>query len=133
MAAKSKGISFAKLKKEAEAKAAKREPRKVLPPFVINDVEPPIEITMPDTNERQLMIAEMVGRNGDFDPQHSLPLLRALCGPAFGRVWMLVRDDKEPDTLIALIQAIFMHFQDTIEVMQAAEEELPGGSEDSSA
>lgn len=131
MVAKGKGISFAKLKKEAEAKAAKREPRKVLEPFVINDVEPPIVITSPDTNERQLMIAEMIGRDGTFDTTNSLPLLRALCGTSFGRVWMLVRDDTEPDTLIALIQAIFKHFEDVIKGLQEAEEELPGGSEDS--
>lgn len=130
MVTKSKGINFAKLKKEAEAKAAKRPKRKVLEPFVINDVDPPIQITAPDTVDRQLTIAEMIDRDGQFDTGNSKVLLRALCGPAFGRVYMLVKDDTEPDTLIALIQAIFTHFQDVIVEMQETEE-LPGGTEDS--
>lgn len=131
MAAKTKTYKFATLKKEANKKAEDRPKRKVPPPFVLDDIEPPISITAPDTVERQLIIAECIGRDGSFDMANVMPLLRALCGNQFGRVWSLVKDDTEPDTLIRLVQALVGHFGDDIDALEA--EELPGGSTGSSS
>lgn len=127
MAKKPKTYKFATFKKEAERKAAGRAKATLPPPFVMDDIEPPIVITAPDTVERQLMIAECMGRDGAFDMANAMPLLRALCGNQFGRVWSLVRNDEDPETLIALVQALVSHFGSDLEdVTEAAE--LPGGS-----
>ena len=126
-----KTFKFAALKKEAEAKAEGREKRKLPPPFVMDDVEPPIVVTAPDTVERQMIIAEMIGPNGEFHPSAALPLLRALCGPAFPRIWQLIKDDTEPDLTVLLIQNILDHFKSAIPETEAAEQ--PGGSTASSS
>jgi hypothetical protein len=107
-----KSFKFATLKREAQKKAEGREKRKLPPPFVLNDIEPPIVITAPDTVERQMIIAEMIGPQLSFDASRALPLLRALCGNEFPRVWALIKDDTEPDTTVALIQAMVAHFSD---------------------
>jgi hypothetical protein len=129
--AAAKTFKFAVLKKEALAKAEGREPRKLPPPFVIDDVEPPIVITAPDTVERQMVIAEMIGPNMQFHPAAALPLLRALCGPAFPRVWSLIKDDTEPDLTVLMIQSILQHFKESLPEIEAAEQ--PGGSTASSS
>jgi hypothetical protein len=129
--AATKTFKFAALKKEAEAKAQGREPRVVPPPFVIDDVDPPIVVTAPDTVERQMIIAEMIGPNMEFHPGAALPLLRALCGPAFPRIWMLIKDDTEPDLTVLLIRQILDHFKDAMPEAEASE--LPGGSAASSS
>lgn len=134
-ASKAKTYKFATIKREAQKAAADQPKRKDLPPFVIEDVQPPIVITQPDTVERQLIIAECIGRDGTFDFASVMPLLRALCGDQFGRVWYLVKDDKDPNTLIALVQTLVEHFQEEAGSLADAVEanELPGGSEGSSS
>jgi len=122
---------FAALRAEA-ARASERdgtdyEPK--VPPFIIDDVQPPIVITAPDTLERQLVIAEMISDDGSFGASQALPLLRALCGPAFSRVWPLIKDDRDPNTAIAFVQALISHFYAALELGAA---EVPGGSEGSS-
>jgi hypothetical protein len=126
-----KSYKFATIKREAEKKAAAREPRKEIPPFVLDDIQPPIVITAPDTLERQMIIAELMGPDGVSDPSSALPLLRALCGDQFGRVWSLMRHSKDPEILFEFIQALFDHFSEVIQDMTEAEE-LPGGAEGSS-
>lgn len=128
---KGKTYSFAKLQAEARAKAPKLE-RREADPFVLDDVQPPIVITAPDTVERQLGIAECLDTDGRFDASKAVPLLKALTGSQFGRVWELVRRDKDPNVLIALVQAIFEHFSEELADVQEAEA-LPGGSGASSA
>lgn len=122
---KGKGYKFATLKREAEKKAEGREKRKIPPPFVLDDIDPPIVITAPDTVERQMIIAEMIGPKMSFDVSGCLPLLRALCGSEFPRVWALIKDDTEPDTTVRLIQALVEHFSAIVDADAA---ELPGGS-----
>lgn len=132
MAAKKKTYKFATLKKEAEKKVGERPKVKVPDPFVLEDIQPPIVITSPDTVERQLIIAECIGRDGNFDMANVMPLLRALCGDQFGRVWSLVKNDTEPDTLIGLCQAMVDHFSSEAGGKGLADmveaNELPGGS-----
>lgn len=129
-----KHYKFSKFREEAAKKAKGRAKPPEIDPFVIDDVEPHIIITAPDTVERQLVIAEMIGPNGEFHINNALPLLRAMCGDQFGRVWMLVRDDKDPGTLLALIQALVEHFTAQAaalgDVVEAAD--LPGDSQGSS-
>lgn len=120
---------FAQLRAEAAQRAEGHEDQREIPPFVMDDISPPIVITAPDTLERQLVIAEMISPQGNFSASQALPLLRALCGPAFDRVWSLIRNDRDPNTAIALVQALVSHFYDAIEAEAA---ELPGGSEGSS-
>lgn len=128
---KSKTYKFATLRAEAKkrTKAQGRPEAPEIEPFVMDDVEPPIVITAPDTLERQLVIAEMIGPAGDFSASQALPLLKALCGPAFPRVWLLIKDDKDPNTAIALVQALVEHLFDAVTEGAA---EVPGGSQGSS-
>ena len=121
---------FADLRAEAQAASAEGEEQPEVPPFVIDDVTPPIVITAPDTLERQLVIAEMIDVQGNFSAGQALPLLRALCGDAFPRLWMLIKNDRDPNTAIALVQSLVSHFYAAIEVEAAS---LPGGSEGSSS
>lgn len=132
-ATKKKGYKFSALREEAAKRSGTREPREQLAPFVLDDIQPPIVITAPDTVERQLTIVECIGRDGTFDMHNVLPLLRALCGDQFGRVWSLLKNDTQPDTLITLVQALVEHFQtESVGLGQAMEaEELPGGTEGS--
>jgi hypothetical protein len=125
-----KSYKFANLRAEAKkrAKAQGKQEQPEIEPFVMDDVEPPIVITAPDTLERQLVIAEMISPGGDFSAGQALPLLKALCGPAFPRVWALIKDDKDPNTAIALVQALVEHMFDA--VTEAAD--VPGGSQGSS-
>jgi hypothetical protein len=126
---KQKTYKFAQLRAEADKRSAEREPQRVIPPFVLDDISPPIVITAPDTLERQLVIAEMIGPEGHFQAGQALPLLRALCGEAaFPRVWALIKNDKNADTAIRFVQTLIAHFYEAIEGEAA---ELPGGSEGS--
>lgn len=120
---------FADLRAEAKRRGANDPPQQVVQPFVLDDVAPPIVITAPDTLERQLIIGDIIGSNGDFEAAQALPLLKALCGDAFGRVWSLIKHDKDPNTAIAFVQTLIMHFYDQIEIEAA---DVPGGSEGSS-
>lgn len=126
-------FKFATIKAEAKRKAETRgikAPK--VKPFVIEDVEPNIVITVPDT-KRMLVISECIGPDGIFQMANVMPLLRALCGDQFGRVWQLIPsdDDSAQDILLGVIQKLWEHFDDAIrEVMEV--EENPGGSEGSS-
>jgi len=118
---------FAEMQAEAAAMGGE-EAAEAWPPFVIDDVTPPIVITAPDTLERQLQIAELID-NGEIGVGQALPLLRALCGDAFPRVWSLIKNDKNPNTAIALVQTLMAHMYGAIE---GEASEVPGGSQGSS-
>lgn len=123
---------FATLTAEAKAKMDDRtRDRPEVPPFVLDDIQPPIVITQPDTLERILVAAEGFSSVQRGDMGAIMPLLRALCGEAFPQVWYLVRNDKGPDRAIALLTALSDHFEEVLAPFAEAEE-LPGGSEDSS-
>lgn len=124
-----KTYKFSEFRDAGQKRAAERDPRPEIPPFVIDDVDPPIEITAPDDVERMFIIADIVGRDLDFNEANSLQLLKALCGEQFDRVWFLVRKDKTPDTIIALVNALLGHFADAIEDLAEAGDQ-PGGSQD---
>jgi hypothetical protein len=99
---------------------------------VIDDVEPPIVIEPPD-DKRLLIISECMGMDGSFHVSRVMPLLRALCGDQFPRVWMLIPDDdpQAQDLLVLLAQELADHFGGALrDAMQASE--LPGGTEGSS-
>lgn len=127
-----KTFKFQQLRAEAQARAsARKKARPEVEPFVLDDIQPPIVITPPTSVERQLVIAELLDDDGSYEAGKALPLLRALCGNQFGRVWQLIKDDEDPDTLILLVQMIFDHFNVQIAELQEAAS-LPGGSEASS-
>lgn len=124
---KGKTMKWSTLKREAEKKADAREPRKVTPPFIIDDVEPPIVIEAPD-DKRVIDIFALMGPQRNFHPGVMKPLLEALCGPQFPRVWMLIPDNSPvaTDMITQLAQMLVDHFiSGTIEEEAA---DLPGGS-----
>jgi hypothetical protein len=126
-----KTYKFSTLTRDAKAKMdARAAERPEVPPFVIDDVSPPIVVTAPDTLERMLVAAEGMGVVMRGDMSAVMPLLRALCGDAFERVWWLVREDKGPDRILAVVMAIAKHFEEVLAPLMEANE-LPGGSEDS--
>lgn len=132
MAANPKTYKFSTFRKEAEKASVGKPKKKITPPFIIDDVDPPIEITAPTTVGRQLGIVEFVGPNGEFQPAATRMLLQSLCGDQFFRVWMLIEGDENFDTVAQLVKAILEHFKAELNNAQEAEE-LPGGSEDSSS
>lgn len=126
-----KTYKFATLTREAKIRMdARVAERPDIAPFVLDDVQPPIVITAPDTLERLLVAAETMGAVERGDMSALMPLLRAMCGDAFSRVWYLVREDKGPDRMIAIANALGEHFAEVLAPLLEAGE-LPGGSEDS--
>jgi len=131
MTQKTKGYKFATLKKQAAEKSAGRPERKKAKPFVLEDVEPPIVIEPPD-DKRGLIISECIGPDGTFHMSQARPLLKALCGIQFGRVWQLIPDDDESasELIAELVKAMFEHWNESLKDAQEAAE-LPGGTEGS--
>jgi hypothetical protein len=125
------GYKLSALRAEAARKDANRKPPPEIDPFIIKDVEPPIVITAPVEVGRVLVIMDCVGRNGEFDMANALPLLRALCGDQFGRVWSLIADNKTDSLMVAIIQKMMDHFKGLMDVAMEAQKQ-PGGSEGSS-
>src|SRR3954466_8199252 len=125
------GYKLSELRAEASRKDADRKPPPEIDPFVINDVEPPIVITAPVELGRTLIIMDGVGRNGEFEMANALPLLRALCGDQFGRVWALIADNRTDSLMVAIIQKMMDHFKGLMDVAMEAQKQ-PGGSEGSS-
>lgn len=133
MAQQPKTYKFSKLKREAEKHRSGQPRQREIPPFVIDDVEPPIQITSPDTLERKLVIADNYAswRSGQWEMSGTIPLLQALCGDQFGRVWMMIKDDPDEAVMLEMIKAMFDHFSAALgDVEETAD--LPGGSGDSS-
>lgn len=133
MTAKNKGYKFATLLKNAEEETKSRPAAKKAKPFVLEDVQPPISIEPPD-DKRTMEIAEYIGSDGTFHMSKARPLLRALCGDQFGRVWALIPDDNDASAVLIpqLVKAMFEHFNESLkEAIEAAD--LPGGSEGSSS
>jgi hypothetical protein len=132
VAAGTKTYKFATLTAEAKAKMDERTRNNpVMPPFVIDDVDPPIVITAPDNLERILVAAEGFSAVERGDMGAVMPVMRAICGDAFPRVWWLVREDKGVDRAMALLNALAKHFEEVLAPYQEAAE-LPGGSSGSS-
>jgi hypothetical protein len=129
-----KTYKFATITAEAKARMDERAAERAkhpIPPFVMDDVTPPIVITAPDTQERILVSAEGFSLVQRGDMGAVMPLLRALCGDAFDRVWWLVKDDKGTDRTIALLNALSEHFDEVLAPYMEAND-LPGGSQGSS-
>jgi hypothetical protein len=132
---------WADFQKEADRRAGERGdgPRPPVEPFVIDDVQPPIIINAPD-EKTGMVIAEQIGMvTGDLiDPatsvQRVLPLLRALCGDQFPRVWAMLPKENTTESVYVVLQALMDHFSEQMKVLAHAKEAagLPGGSQASS-
>lgn len=115
---------FARLKAQAEKDLPE------VPPYVIDDVEPPIVIQAPTSTEQQIEIHQLFGNDGTFHVRDAELVLRALCGEAFPRVWEQFRREHVK-VLIALIADMGDHFG---ELLQGnGEGDFPGGSPASSS
>lgn len=117
-APKSSG-TFARLMAEAAKMRTNVEP------YVIDDVEPPIVITPPDSVEEQIELAELFRFQGGFAIADARRVLQLVCGEAFPRVWELFRGEHI-SVLVALVQDITDHFG-PIMTMPGADD-FPGGS-----
>ena len=115
---------FAKIYDEAMANY------KPTPPYPFGlDPDSLINISRPDTTERALALATIVDDRGNIDVEGLKPMLEALAGQAFDRVWYVVRDLPLEVTI-----ALVLDMQDWF-YGSAAEgvDDLPGGSGDSSS
>lgn len=105
---------------------------RVIEPYVIEDVEPPIEIAAPETAEQQLALAAFFTRSGEFNPADAKAILEVVCADQFDRVWELVRREKLP-VLLAFIQDMGQWFEEQGALEDVDEDDVPGGSQASSA
>lgn len=131
-----KKLKWTSLENEALKQREKMGEPVHAPPFVIEvgGGRPDIEITEPDTFERQAIIADFVGgwERGEWTTSAVMPLLRALTGDQFPRVWPMLKDQKDAALAVTLINAMFEHFKESAVIENAkAAAELPGGSEGS--
>lgn len=127
-AVKPKATKWATLKKQAAERTKGGQRRPQVEPYVIDDVQPPLVIEPPD-DKRLLIIAECLGPDLQFAPQRTLPLLRALCGDQFPRIWQLV-PDNEPNSMAlfgVLAEELINHFIVALKDVADAGE-LPGGT-----
>lgn len=118
------GGTFARLR----AKAAEDEQ---IEPYLIEDVDPPIEIAAPETAEQQLELAALFDNEGTFRVADAKRILSLICGDSFDAVWELFRREKVT-VLIGLIQDMGRHFQEQGAIENVDEEDFPGGSPASS-
>ncbi|MFE5290211.1 hypothetical protein ACFRAQ_35110 [Nocardia sp. NPDC056611] len=93
-------------------------------PYVFDGVNPPIEITAPDSLERSLALASMLDSRGGIAIRDLEPLILALVGrEAFTQIWDAIRDEPV-EVAMALIEDINKHFD---AVPDAEADDLPGG------
>lgn len=114
---------------ESRWSALVREAKKDLPvrePYVLDAVEPPIEIAAPDGLERSLALARLSDTPFEEMLDNLVPILEALVGPeVFERVWTVIRDEPVEVTL-ALIDDLTAHFNAGADT---GAEEFPGGEQ----
>lgn len=115
--------TFARL----QAKAKEGTPE--VPPYVIDDVNPPIVIELPDTIEQQVGLADLFTMEGDFRIGDARRILELICGDAFPRVWELMRREHIT-VLVAFIHELGEHFGGFFD---PGARDFPGGSGASSS
>jgi hypothetical protein len=116
--------------KFAELRAEANKNRKPTPPYVLEDVSPPVEITAPTDLERTIGLSEVVSPTGEFAYKDSRRILELFCGDAFGRVWDLLRKEHTR-VMVALVNDILDHFKEDLNDVNSAGD-VPGGSAASS-
>ncbi|MFD6400824.1 hypothetical protein [Nocardia sp. NPDC060249] len=100
-----------------------RANHKARPPYLFDAVDPPIEISAPDTIERVTAMAELIDGKGEFEAKALRRLVAAICGDAFDKVWAIVEDEPF-ELLFALVGDMSDHFN---AVPGAEAGDLPGG------
>ncbi len=110
---------WAKMRDEARAN------HKPTAPYLFDAVDPPIEISAPDTVERVTALAELVDGKGEFEYKVLRRLVAAICGDAFDRVWAIVQDEPF-EVLFALVSDMSDHFNGVPDA--EAGDDLPGGA-----
>lgn len=118
---------FARLEREA---MEDYEPRR---PYVIDDVEPPIVITDPVEAERLVALAELFAATREqrqIEPARFHPLLKAICGDAYDRVWEELLRKKHLRVAYAFLDDVQSWFAPNGPASaKGGASELPGGSE----
>jgi hypothetical protein len=112
--------------KFADLRAEALKGRTPTPPFVIDDVDPPIELTAPTDLERTIGLSEVVSPTGEFAYRDSRRILELFCGDAFPRVWELCRAEHT-SVMVGLVNALLEHFKADLDDVQRAGD-VPGGS-----
>ncbi|BCN44702.1 hypothetical protein [Prescottella equi] len=103
-------------------------------PFVIEEANPPIVITAPVETHRVVAISQIYAASqaGDIDPAQFHPLLRAVCGDAYDRVWMEFLADRHYNVAYLFLLELQRWFMPNgASAVTGGGEELPGGSEPS--
>lgn len=121
----SKKIAPAAKSRWATMRDQARANHKPAEPYVFDAVDPPIEITPPDTVERVTAVAELVDGKGEFEYKVLRRLVAAICGDAFDRVWAIVQDEPF-EVLLALVSDMADHFNAVPD--SKAGDDLPGGA-----
>lgn len=99
---------FAKIKAKAEKN------RKEIPPFVLEDVDPPIEITQWVELERDVGLSELIAPDGTFQRKDQRKILEYFCGDAFPQVWELCRKEHA-SVMTELVEELIQHFRRDID------------------
>ncbi|WP_430332736.1 hypothetical protein [Rhodococcus sp. ACT016] len=97
---------FVQIEREAMADYVPREP------YVIDDVEPPIVITEPVETGRIVAIISCLNQVAGGVPEELVfePMLRAVCGDAYDRVWTELLADKHFNVTGTFIEDVRKHF-----------------------
>lgn len=109
----------------AQMRDQARAEHKPTAPYLFDAVDPPIEISAPDTVERVTALAELVDGKGEFEFGTLRRLVAAICGDAFDRVWVIVQDEPI-EVLFALVSDMADHFNAVPD--SKVGDDLPGGA-----
>ncbi|SLG40434.1 Uncharacterised protein [Mycobacteroides abscessus subsp. abscessus] len=116
----------------AQLEAEAMEGINVHEPFVIDDVDPPIVITEPVESDRVVALGILYRQTsgGDqIEPTQFHPLLRALCGNAYDRVWNELLRNAHINVTTRFIKALLDHFRPQGPAAgKGGAEAVPGGS-----
>lgn len=113
---------FAQLEREAMEGYVPAEP------YVLKEFDPPIVITEPVESGRIVAIAELYASGGRLTPQRFLPVLKAICGDAFERVWTELLCNKHMNVAHRFMKDVQDHFSPKPAAGSNGAADVPGGS-----
>lgn len=103
-----------KLSRFEQLRAEAKKELPVFEPYVLDEtLDPPLVIEPPIGLDAQLTVLGMADKNGDTEIRNVKPMLHALCGKSFDRVWDLLKDEPI-EVAEAVVQDMWKFFDEQV-------------------
>ncbi len=117
---------FAQLARDAVADYVPKKP------YVLDEFDPPIVITEPVETERIIAFAMLMDPSIEVSPAQFQPLLQAVCGDVYPRVWTDLLRGKHFKVTSAFMRDVVTHFFPKGAALASnGAGDVPGGSQGS--